>query len=508
MKKKKVKKTKKIKKTKKKSKYSLYGIELDYNYYTKEYVPEHGPFLENYHDKIGISTDLKITTEMKGKDFDTRKLNPTKYPDFIKKFFPKNKKTVGYEGIWELPGYCFYGLVKKGNRYDSYIIDFHKEVKVAHFSVGKLIKNFFVDQGSLDYSILNGTRDGSFYITKTPNVLKHSGIMTAISFKNENERLPINFLTSFNCKIIDENTIQNCLPGLEKYEYVMPIAIKKIWCSEHDEEDKRLAKKNKTNNERINVSCGNSNCESKDYIIGIQKKDLNSARCVNCDGILKKRNSQPNEKEPGQIKNKDKTSGVGTGFFVSNTGHIITNYHVVGSSDNINVQYNGDDIKAKVLATDQRLDLALLKIKIKNKNFVKFSSKSPYKSQEILVAGYPFGKAISDDLKITGGIINSLKGAGNDTTRMQIDATINPGNSGGPIVDKLTKNLVGVAVSQLSKTFTKENFGVESENTNYGIKASQVRDFLESNNMEVTINNNKNKIQNIEKSTVFIIRNT
>ena len=69
--------------------------------------------------------------------------------------------------------------------------------------------------------------------------------------------------------------------------------------------------------------------------------------------------------------------------------------------------------------------------------------------------GYIMTMVGSDDLKITGGIINSLKGAGNDTTRMQIDATINPGNSGGPIVDKLSKSLIGVAVAQLSKDFTK-----------------------------------------------------
>ena len=109
-------------------------------------------------------------------------------------------------------------------------------------------------------------------------------------------------------------------------------------------------------------------------------------------------------------------------------------------------------------------------------------------------------------MKITGGIINSLKGAGNDTTRMQIDATINPGNSGGPIVDKTTKSLIGVAVASLNKDFTKAAFGVASENTNYAIKASQVRDFLESNNVEIKTSNSKTKIGSVENSTVFIIR--
>ena len=97
-----------------------------------------------------------------------------------------------------------------------------------------------------------------------------------------------------------------------------------------------------------------------------------------------------------------------------------------------------------------------------------------------------------------------LKGGGNDTTRFQLDATVNPGNSGGPIVDKLSGSLVGVAVTKLNKDFTKAAFGVEGENTNYGIKASQVKDFLEANNLKVSFKKSKFKISDLENSTVFI----
>jgi len=87
---------------------------------------------------------------------------------------------------------------------------------------------------------------------------------------------------------------------------------------------------------------------------------------------------------------------------------------------------------------------------------------------------------------------------------LQVDATINPGNSGGPIVDKDTGNLVAVATMKLSKDFTKQTFGVESENTNYGIKSSQVKDFLEANNLKVKVKKNKFKVSDLENSTVFI----
>ncbi len=196
---------------------------------------------------------------------------------------------------------------------------------------------------------------------------------------------------------------------------------------------------------------------------------------------------------------------VGTGFFVDNKGHIITNYHVVKFSNNKSkILFKHEEVSTNMIAYDEVLDLALLKAKIKNKHFIKFSNKSPKKAQSILVAGFPYGKFVSDDLKITSGIINSLKGIQNNTSMLQIDATINPGNSGGPIVDKTSGNLVGVATMKLSKDFTKEAFGQESENTNYGIKSSQVKDFLEANNINISIKSSKLKISELEDSTVFV----
>ena len=206
-----------------------------------------------------------------------------------------------------------------------------------------------------------------------------------------------------------------------------------------------------------------------------------------------------------KLKKKKSGGAVGSGFFISDKGHIVTNYHVVKDCNkNIKFLYNDEEIDAKLIASDQRLDLALLKAKIENKSFIKFTNKSPQKAQNILVAGFPYGKALSDDLKVTAGIINSLKGIGNNTSMLQVDATINPGNSGGPIVDKVTGNLVAVATMKLNKDFTKQAFGVESENTNYGIKSSQVKDFLEANNLKVKVKKNKFKISELENSTVFI----
>mgnify|MGYP000501112150 CR=1 FL=1 len=212
------------------------------------------------------------------------------------------------------------------------------------------------------------------------------------------------------------------------------------------------------------------------------------------------------DENPAKDKNPPKGSaGTGTGFFVNKEGYVITNYHVVKlSENNTKIVFRNKEKDAKIIAYDEVLDIALLKVEVKNKNYIKFSNSSPKKAQSILVAGYPYGKEISDDLKITSGIINSLKGIKNNTSMLQIDATVNPGNSGGPIVDKDSGSLVGVATMKLSKDYTKAAFGVESENTNYGIKSSQVKDFLEANNVSVSIKKNKLDITELEESTVFI----
>ena len=98
--------------------------------------------------------------------------------------------------------------------------------------------------------------------------------------------------------------------------------------------------------------------------------------------------------------------------------------------------------------------------------------------EEIIVAGFPFQKQLSESIKITKGIISSLSGPGNDYSIFQMDAAVQPGNSGGPIVDENTGKLVAVAVAGLRKDIT--------EAVNFGIKAGSVKNFLEANQIDIT----------------------
>ena len=83
-------------------------------------------------------------------------------------------------------------------------------------------------------------------------------------------------------------------------------------------------------------------------------------------------------------------------------------------------------------------------------------------------------------LKFTQGIVSSIAGLGNDYSQIQIDAAIQPGNSGGPILDEYG-NVVAVAVAKLSLKKILKDFGVVPENTNFGVKASAVRNLMEGN---------------------------
>ena len=128
--------------------------------------------------------------------------------------------------------------------------------------------------------------------------------------------------------------------------------------------------------------------------------------------------------------NQKNTVQSGSGFFINNKGYFVTNYHVIAECNNKSkITFKEKDVDAKLIAKDESLDLALLSAKVKPKSYLYLSADLPEKIQTIYVAGYPFGKGLSDDLKITQGIISSLKGFGDNSNEIQIDAAINNNNS-------------------------------------------------------------------------------
>ncbi|WP_244500104.1 Do family serine endopeptidase [Methyloceanibacter superfactus] len=135
----------------------------------------------------------------------------------------------------------------------------------------------------------------------------------------------------------------------------------------------------------------------------------------------------------------------GSGFFISEDGYVVTNNHVVEDAEDITVTMeDGEKFSAKLVGTDPRTDVALLKITDKTKTsfpFVNFSTKDPRVGDWVLAVGNPFGLGGT----VTAGIISAHNrdiGSG-PYDYLQIDAAVNRGNSGGPSFD-LDGNVIGV----------------------------------------------------------------
>ncbi len=180
---------------------------------------------------------------------------------------------------------------------------------------------------------------------------------------------------------------------------------------------------------------------------------------------------------------------------------MLTNNHVVEGCKLSKINYFNKEYDTNLISTDKTLDLALLKVDLKPKSFISFSNKEPRKRQLVIVAGYPLGKYLSDDLKINEGKISSLKGFENNSNEITVDLAINPGNSGGPIVNE-NGQLVAVAVAGMSKDVT--------EGISFGIKSSAVTNFLKTNKISpdiklTSLSMNDEKVnQLLEESTVYI----
>ncbi len=140
----------------------------------------------------------------------------------------------------------------------------------------------------------------------------------------------------------------------------------------------------------------------------------------------------------------------GSGFVVSADGYIVTNNHVVDGATKVKVSFDDqEEIDAKIVGTDSRTDIALLKIEPKKPlTVLKFADKTPRVGEWVLAVGNPFGLGGT----VTAGIVSALaRNIGGPYDYMQIDAAVNHGNSGGPTFN-LEGNVVGVNTAIYSPT--------------------------------------------------------
>ena len=196
------------------------------------------------------------------------------------------------------------------------------------------------------------------------------------------------------------------------------------------------------------------------------------------DGRQEKIHWKDGKRVDGSGKASKKAASSGTGFYITYEGHVVTNSHVVHGCKQINISHEGVKHRASIVANDRGNDLALLKVDRRVKMFATFRGGGDIRTGEnILALGYPFQSILSDDLKITNGMVNSLAGLGNDTRMMQISAPVQPGNSGGPLLDQ-AGNVVGVVTSKMNAVKMMKYTGDVPQNINFAVKASVVRNML------------------------------
>ena len=193
---------------------------------------------------------------------------------------------------------------------------------------------------------------------------------------------------------------------------------------------------------------------------------------------------QAKEREERKQRESLRQASSGTGFAVSKDGFIVTNQHVIDSCQGVQITSTSQTFSAEVVAFDLPNDLAVLKANFSPSHVFPVRRRGPILSEDIYVAGFPFGYGLSTSLKVTKGVVSSLSGIGNNFSNIQIDAALQPGNSGGPILDE-KGNVVGVAVAKLDRKETEKIFGAVPENINFGIKANVVISILQSIGVEI-----------------------
>ena len=157
---------------------------------------------------------------------------------------------------------------------------------------------------------------------------------------------------------------------------------------------------------------------------------------------------------------REHVSGMGSGFFISPDGYILTNYHVVKDAYKIKItDIDKNEYIAKKVGVDPKSDLALLKIKKKNHEFIDLGDSDKVEVGEwVLAIGNPLGQ----DLSVTAGIVSAkgreLSGLEVDYQNfIQTDASINQGNSGGPLIDMKGK---AIGINSVILSTSGGNIGI------------------------------------------------
>jgi len=160
----------------------------------------------------------------------------------------------------------------------------------------------------------------------------------------------------------------------------------------------------------------------------------------------------------GENEDKDEENsqivGAGSGFIIDPAGYVVTNHHVIADADKILVKLsNGTELEAKLVGSDSRTDLALLKVTAKDPlPFVKFGNSDTLRVGDSVVSiGNPFGLGGTVTLGIVSATSRDINSGTLVDNFIQTDASVNVGNSGGPLFN-INGEVIGINTAIASPT--------------------------------------------------------
>lgn len=189
-------------------------------------------------------------------------------------------------------------------------------------------------------------------------------------------------------------------------------------------------------------------------------------------------------KNPGSLFEGTRLRGSGTGFFVSPHGHVVTNHHVIDACKGISFTPAGSGrLVSKLIASDERKDLALLRVPLITDSFARFRDPGNVRKDDaVVVVGYPLhGKVAIRPVLVSGSVFKAKSGPRHGRFPMRID--VRRGNSGGPVLDQ-SGLVVGVVVAKVNTPHVFATTGKLVRNVGIAIRQPVTLGFLRQHRVD------------------------
>ncbi|HZF00922.1 MAG TPA: tetratricopeptide repeat-containing serine protease family protein [Methylomirabilota bacterium] len=220
----------------------------------------------------------------------------------------------------------------------------------------------------------------------------------------------------------------------------------------------------------------------------------------------------PREEGSNSSTSSENPVASGTGFFITDDGYLISNFHVVKDAARVQLRTGAGLIPAKVVRTDAANDIALLKVEGKFSCLPIAASRAAGLGDSVFTLGFPDPGLQGFAPKLAKGEIASLSGAADDARYFQVSVPVQPGNSGGALVDE-RGNVIGIVSAKLDASVALAASGALPENVNYAVKSSFLLSFLESapdvsaklKSANTTDEKFSDAVNDVKKATVLVL---